>query len=114
MGPMANGIGSMMLLVEMLEPYKGRVYDPCCGSGGMVVQSDKFAVEHQGRLGDIAVYGQVSNPTTCRLCKKNLLANPPFNMRNLGGGKLHEEVRWQFGIPPNKKYIRINKFKHVY
>src|SRR5690606_9151657 len=60
------------LLVEMLEPYKGRIYDPCCGSGGMFVQSERFVEEHQGKLGDIAVYGQESNPTTWRLCKMNL------------------------------------------
>jgi type I restriction enzyme M protein len=118
------------LLVEMLEPYKGRVYDPCCGSGGMFVQSEKFVEEHQGRLGDIAVYGQESNPTTWRLCKMNLairgidgnigdhnadtfhndlhkglkadyiLANPPFNISDWGGEKLREDVRWQYGVPP--------------
>ncbi|GAM14264.1 type I restriction-modification system subunit M [Mesobacillus selenatarsenatis] len=118
------------LLVEMLEPYKGRIYDPCCGSGGMFVQSEKFVEEHQGRLGDIAVYGQESNPTTWRLCKMNLairgidgnigehnadtfhndlhkglkadyiLANPPFNISDWGGEKLRDDVRWQYGIPP--------------
>ncbi|WP_414834564.1 type I restriction-modification system subunit M [Bacillus altitudinis] len=118
------------LLVEMLEPYKGRVYDPCCGSGGMFVQSEKFVEEHQGRLGDIAVYGQESNPTTWRLAKMNLairgidgnigehnadtfhndlhkglkadyiLANPPFNISDWGGEKLKEDVRWQYGTPP--------------
>ncbi|GAK49973.1 N-6 DNA methylase [Candidatus Moduliflexus flocculans] len=60
------------LLVEMLEPYKGRVFDPCCGSGGMFVQSEKFVAEHQGRVNDIAIYGQESNQTTWRLCKMNL------------------------------------------
>ncbi len=60
------------LLVEMLEPYKGRVYDPCCGSGGMFVQSEKFIESHQGRLDDISVYGQESNQTTYRLCRMNL------------------------------------------
>lgn len=118
------------LLVQMLEPYKGRVYDPCCGSGGMFVQSEKFVEEHQGRLGDIAVYGQESNPTTWKLAKMNLairgidgnigdhnadtfhndlhkglkadyiLANPPFNISDWGGEKLGEDVRWQFGTPP--------------
>ena len=118
------------LLVQMLEPYKGRVYDPCCGSGGMFVQSEKFVEEHQGRLGDIAVYGQESNPTTWKLAKMNLairgidgnigdhnadtfhndlhkglkadyiLANPPFNISDWGGEKLKEDVRWQFGTPP--------------
>ena len=118
------------LLVQMLEPYKGRVYDPCCGSGGMFVQSEKFVEEHQGRLGDIAVYGQESNPTTWKLAKMNLairgidgnigdhnadtfhndlhkglkadfiLANPPFNISDWGGEKLKEDVRWQYGTPP--------------
>ena len=60
------------LLVEMIEPYKGRVYDPCCGSGGMFVQSEKFVLAHGGRIGDLAIYGQESNPTTWRLCKMNL------------------------------------------
>jgi len=60
------------LLVEMLEPYKGRVFDPCCGSGGMFVQSEKFVQSHQGRINDISIYGQESNLTTWRLCKMNL------------------------------------------
>jgi type I restriction enzyme M protein len=60
------------LLVEMLEPYKGRVLDPCCGSGGMFVQSEKFVADHQGRVNDISIYGQESNQTTWRLCKMNL------------------------------------------
>jgi len=118
------------VLVEMLEPYTGRVYDPCCGSGGMFVQSDKFVQEHGGRIGDIAIYGQESNYTTWRLCKMNLavrgidadirwnnegsfhkdelrdlkfdfiLANPPFNISDWGGERLREDVRWQFGVPP--------------
>ena len=118
------------VMVEMLEPYKGRVYDPCCGSGGMFVQSEKFAEEHQGRIGDIAVYGQESNYTTWRLCKMNLavrgidadikwnsegsfhkdelrdlkadfiLANPPFNISDWGGERLREDVRWKYGAPP--------------
>jgi len=118
------------VLVEMLEPYTGRVYDPCCGSGGMFVQSEKFVQEHGGRIGDIAIYGQESNYTTWRLCKMNLavrgidadirwnnegsfhkdelrdlkfdfiLANPPFNVSDWGGERLREDVRWQFGVPP--------------
>lgn len=118
------------LLVEMIEPYKGRVYDPCCGSGGMFVQSEKFVLAHGGRLGDISIYGQESNATTWRLCKMNLairgievdlgahqadtfhndlhkdlksdfiLANPPFNMSEWGGERLKEDARWKFGIPP--------------
>ena len=118
------------VLVEMLAPYKGRIYDPCCGSGGMFVQSEKFIAEHGGRLGDIAIYGQESNPTTWRLAKMNLairgidgnlggqnadsfhkdlhkdlkadfiLANPPFNSKDWGGDRLREDVRWRFGFPP--------------
>jgi type I restriction enzyme M protein len=118
------------VMVEMLEPYKGRVYDPCCGSGGMFVQSEKFAEEHEGRIGDIAIYGQESNYTTWRLCKMNLavrgidadikwnnegsfhkdelrdlkadfvLANPPFNISDWGGDRLREDVRWKYGPPP--------------
>jgi type I restriction enzyme M protein len=60
------------LLVEMLQPFAGRVFDPCCGSGGMFVQSEKFVVEHQGRVNDLSIYGQESNQTTWRLCKMNL------------------------------------------
>lgn len=118
------------VMVEMIEPYKGRVYDPCCGSGGMFVQSEKFVEEHEGRLGDIAIYGQESNYTTWRLCKMNLavrgidadikwnsegsfhkdelrdlkadyvLANPPFNISDWGGDRLREDVRWKYGSPP--------------
>ena len=62
----------VQLLVEMLEPFKGRVMDPCCGSGGMFVQSEKFVTEHSGRVSDISIYGQESNQTTWRLCKMNL------------------------------------------
>ena len=117
-------------MVEMLEPYKGRVYDPCCGSGGMFVQSEKFVEAHGGRLGDIAIYGQESNYTTWRLAKMNLavrgidadirwnsegsfhkdelpdlradviLANPPFNISDWGGDRLREDARWRYGIPP--------------
>ena len=118
------------VLVEMLEPYSGRVYDPCCGSGGMFVQSEKFVHEHGGRIGDIAIYVQESNYTTWRLAKMNLavrgidsdirwnnegsfhkdelrdlkadyiLANPPFNISDWGGDRLREDVRWKFGAPP--------------
>ncbi len=118
------------LLVEMLEPYKGRVYDPCCGSGGMFVQSERFVEEHGGRIGDIAIYGQESNYTTWRLAKMNLavrgidadirwnnegsfhkdelpdlkadfiLANPPFNVSDWGGERLADDRRWQYGAPP--------------
>ncbi len=119
------------LLVRMLEPsVKSRVFDPCCGSGGMFVQSEKFIEEHGGHIGDIAVYGQESNFTTWRLAKMNLairgidanlggrhadtfhndlhrdlkadfiLANPPFNMSDWGGKRLKEDARWKYGIPP--------------
>src|SRR3982074_1745875 len=118
------------VLVEMLAPYKGRVFDPCCGSGGMFVQSEKFVEAHGGRIGDIAIYGQESNPTTWKLAKMNLairgiennlgsenadsfhrdlhkdlkadyiIANPPFNMSDWGGERLREDVRWKYGVPP--------------
>lgn len=118
------------LLVEMIEPYKGRVFDPCCGSGGMFVQSEKFAEAHGGRRTDLSIYGQESNQTTWRLCKMNLairgiesniawnsegsfqndafkdlkadfiLANPPFNDSDWGGERLREDARWKYGAPP--------------
>ncbi len=118
------------LLVEVLEPYKGRVFDPCCGSGGMFVQSEKFAEAHGGRIGDISIYGQESNQTTWRLCKMNLairgidaniawnnegsflkdahkdlkadfvIANPPFNDSDWKGEMLREDPRWKYGTPP--------------
>jgi len=116
------------LLVEMLEPYSGRVYDPCCGSGGMFVQAEKFVLAHQGRRDDIAVYGQESNERTWRLAKMNLaihgingdlsnrwedtffldkhpdvkadfiLANPPFNMSDWA--RKTDDKRWHYGVPP--------------
>jgi type I restriction enzyme M protein len=118
------------VLVEMLAPYKGRVFDPCCGSGGMFVQSEKFVEAHGGRIGDISVYGQESNPTTWKLAKMNLairgidsnlgpehadsfrrdlhkdlkadyvIANPPFNDSDWGGENLREDIRWKYGKPP--------------
>jgi len=132
------------ILVEMIEPFKGRVFDPCCGSGGMFVQSKKFIDEHEGRVGDIAIYGQESNETTWRLAKMNMavrgidadirwnnqgsfhkdahkdlradfiLANPPFNMKDWGGERLREDVRWKFGVPPvnNANYAWIQHFIH--
>ncbi len=120
----------VQLLVEMLAPYKGRVYDPCCGSGGMFVQSEKFVEAHGGRIGDISVYGQESNPTTWRLAAMNLairnieanlgpeygdsfhrdfhkdlradyiLANPHFNADDWGYSRLKNDERWKFGKPP--------------
>jgi type I restriction enzyme M protein len=118
------------LLVEMLAPYRGRVFDPCCGSGGMFIQSEKFVEAHGGKLGDISIFGQESNPTTWKLAKMNLairgidanlgpenadsfhrdlhkdlkadyiLANPPFNDSDWGGDRLREDVRWKYGVPP--------------
>jgi len=120
----------VQLLVEMLRPYKGRVYDPCCGSGGMFVQSEKFVEAHGGRIGDISIYGQESNHTTWRLAKMNLairgiagnlgkkhadsfhsdlhpdlkadyvIANPPFNDSDWRGELLKDDKRWEFGTPP--------------
>ncbi|NLK00124.1 MAG: SAM-dependent DNA methyltransferase [Clostridia bacterium] len=117
-------------LVEILEPYNGRVYDPCCGAGGMFVQSAKFVESHHGSIRDISVYGQEANPTTWKLAHMNLairgieanlgetyadtffndqhpamradfiLANPPFNMSGWGGDKLEEDKRWKYGNPP--------------
>ncbi len=116
------------LLVEMLEPYNGRIYDGCCGSGGMFVQSEKFIQAHGGRLDDIAVYGQESNPTTYRLAKMNLairgidaqielgdtfhndrhkdlqvdyaIMNPPFNISDYGAESLQDSHLWKYGVPP--------------
>jgi type I restriction enzyme M protein len=97
------------VLVEMLEPYKGRVYDPCCGSGGMFVQSEKFVESHGGRLGDIAIYGQESNYTTWRLAKMNLAVrgidadirwNNEGSFLDWGGERLREDTRWTYGAPP--------------
>ena len=130
------------VLVEMLAPYKGRVYDPCCGSGGMFVQSEKFIEAHAGKLGDISIYGQESNYTTWRLAKMNLairgidaqiahgdtfhndrhpdlkadyvLANPPFNDSDWRGELLKDDKRWVYGAPPagNANYAWIQHFIH--
>ncbi len=118
------------LLVEMIEPFEGRVFDPCCGSGGMFVQSEQFVEAHGGSRRDISIFGQESNPTTWRLAHMNLairgieanlgeqpgdsftrdlhpdlkadyiLANPPFNISDWSGQLLREDVRWKFGVPP--------------
>ncbi|CAN5622709.1 class I SAM-dependent DNA methyltransferase [soil metagenome] len=118
------------LLVEMIEPYAGRVYDPCCGSSGMFVQSEEFIRAHGGRIGDLSIFGQESNPTTWKLARMNLairgidanlgpeaadsfhtdlhpdlradfiLANPPFNMSDWGQPQLRDDLRWKYGIPP--------------
>ena len=118
------------LIVEMLEPYKGRVYDPACGSGGFFVQSERFIKERGGQLGNLSVYGQESNPTTWRLAAMNMairgidfnfgkepansftndqhhdlradyvMANPPFNISEWWDGKLEGDARWKYGTPP--------------
>lgn len=121
----------VQLLVEILAPAPGkRIYDPCCGSGGMFVQSEKFIEAHGGKIGDISIFGQESNPTTWRLAKMNLairgieadlgsshgdsflndlhkdrafdyvIANPPFNMKEWGGAQLKKDPRWLYGVPP--------------
>ncbi len=130
------------VLVEMLAPYKGRVYDPCCGSGGMFVSSEKFIEAHSGKLGDISIYGQESNYTTWRLAKMNLairgidaqiahgdtfhndkhpdlkadyvLANPPFNDSDWRGELLKDDKRWVYGTPPagNANYAWVQHFIH--
>ncbi|WP_293930980.1 class I SAM-dependent DNA methyltransferase [Iodobacter sp.] len=117
-------------LVAVLDPHQGKVYDPCCGSGGMFVQSEKFIEAHGGQLGDVSIYGQESNPTTWRLAAMNLairgidfnlgrepgdtftknqhpdlradyiLANPPFNISDWWHGSLEGDSRWVYGTPP--------------
>jgi type I restriction enzyme M protein len=106
------------VLVEMLAPYKGRVFDPCCGSGGMFVQSEKFIEQHGGRLGDISIYGQESNPTTWRLAKMNLAIRGidadlgPENADSFH--RLREDVRWKHGAPPagNANFAWVQHFIH--
>lgn len=130
------------LLVAMLEPYAGRVYDGCCGSGGMFVQSERFVEEHQGNIKNLSIFGQESNPTTLRLARMNLairgidaklelgdtflndkhpdlkadfvLANPPFNVSDWSGDQLREDVRWKYGAPPvgNANYAWLQHFVH--
>ncbi|MDR1277313.1 MAG: type I restriction-modification system subunit M [Treponema sp.] len=117
-------------LVEVIKPFNGRVYDPCCGSGGMFVQSARFVEHHAGSINNLSIFGQDSNPTTWKLCRMNLairgieanlgeaaadtffndlhktekmdfiLANPPFNLSGWGADKLQTDVRWKYGIPP--------------
>lgn len=130
------------VLVEMLAPYKGRVFDPACGSGGMFVSSEKFVEAHGGRVGDISIYGQESNHTTWRLAKLNLairgidanivhgdtfhadghkdlkadyvLANPPFNDSDWGQVRLKDDARWKYGVPPagNANFGWVQHFLH--
>lgn len=118
-------------LVAVIDPYEGRVYDPCCGSGGMFVQSAKFVDAHAGNRNNLSIYGQDSNPTTWKLCQMNLairsieadlgraaadtffndqhpilkadyiMANPPFNLSNWGADRLADDKRWKYGIPPS-------------
>ena len=118
------------VIVEMLEPFQGRVYDPCCGSGGFFVQSERFVEEHGGKIGQLSVYGQEANPTTWRLASMNMairsidfdfgkepastytkpqhpdlradfiMANPPFNMKEWNEGVKEDDVRWKYGVPP--------------
>lgn len=134
--------GVVRVLVEMLAPYKGRVFDPACGSGGMFISSEKFVEAHGGRVGDISIYGQESNHTTWRLAKLNLairgidanivhgdtfhadghkdlkadyvLANPPFNDSDWGQPRLKKDVRWKYGLPPagNANFAWVQHFLH--
>lgn len=120
------------LMVDILEPYKGRVYDPCCGSGGMFVQCSKFVKEHQGLVDDISIFGQETNPGTWKMAKMNLairglegnlgeknadsftddqhktlradflLANPPYNLKEYWKPSLEGDPRWVFGRPNDK------------
>ena len=130
----------VQLLIEMLEPYKGRILDPCCGSGGMFVQSEKFIQAHGGKIGNISVFGQESNQTTWRLAKMNMairgidanikegdsfhddqfkdlradfvIANPPFNDSDWRGELLQDDVRWKYGVPPkgNANFAWVQHF----
>jgi type I restriction enzyme M protein len=130
------------ILVEMIAPYKGRVYDPCCGSGGMFVSSEKFIEAHRGRIDDLSIYGQESNYTTWRLARMNLairgidaqiahgdtfhtdaypdlkadyvLANPPFNDSDWRGELLRDDRRWAYGVPPagNANFAWVQHFIH--
>ena len=119
------------LIVEMLEPFAGRVYDPCCGSGGFFVQSERFVLAHGGKIGQLSIYGQEFNPTTWRLASMNMairgldydfgkepastytrpqhpdlradfiMANPPFNMKAWKEGVKDDDPRWKYGVPPD-------------
>jgi type I restriction enzyme M protein len=130
------------LLVEMLEPYEGRVLDPACGSGGLFVQSAEFVTAHGGRPRQISILGQENNQATWRICRMNLaihgisgdvrlgdsllddkfagvradyvMANPPFNMKKWGAGQVAKDARWEYGEPPdaNANYSWIQHFIH--
>ena len=123
--------GVVRTLVEVLKPFKGRVYDPCCGSGGMFVQSADFVTHHSGNIGNLSIYGQDANPTTRKMALMNLairgieanlggynadtfhndlhpqlkadfiLANPPFNLSDWNDGSLNDDPRWKYGLPPS-------------
>ncbi|MGY4675930.1 class I SAM-dependent DNA methyltransferase [Ursidibacter arcticus] len=118
------------LIIEMLEPYKGRIYDPAMGSGGFFVQTERFIREHQGNVSEVSIFGQEFNPTTWKLAAMNMairgiefdfgkgnadtfsnpqhrdkkmdfvMANPPFNMKDWWNESLTNDPRWQYGIPP--------------
>ena len=118
-------------IVEVLQPFEGRVYDPCCGSGGMFVQSAKFLTNHQKALSGISIYGQEANSTTWKMAHMNvairgleanlgasyadtffddqhptlkadfIMANPPFNLSDWGADKLQNDKRWVYGVPPS-------------
>jgi type I restriction enzyme M protein len=122
--------GIVATMVEMVEPMQGRVYDPCCGTGGFFIQSESFIEAHSGKIGDIAIYGQERNVETYRLARMNLairgigadirwnndgtflkdafpdlrfdyvLANPPFNIKAWSGELLRDDARWKYGVPP--------------
>ena len=141
-GQFYTPVSIVKLLVEMLEPYNGRVYDGCCGSGGMFVQSEKFVLNHQGNIKDLSIFGQESNPTTLRLARMNLairgidakleqgdtflndrhpdlkadfiLVNPPFNVSDWSGEQLRDDARWKYGVPPvgNANYAWLQHFIH--
>jgi len=130
----------VQLLVEMLEPLEGRIFDPACGSGGLFVQSARFVAAHQGNPGAISVYGEESLEATWKICRMNLairgitgtialgnsfhddkfktlradyvLANPPFNISKWRGGLLGDDARWTYGLPPdnNANYAWIQHF----
>jgi type I restriction enzyme M protein len=133
----------VQLLVEMVQPFAGTIYDPCCGTAGMFVQSERFLVEHGGRRDDVSIFGQESSPTTWRLAKMNLalrgiqadlgerngdtfrsdlhpslkadfiLANPPFNARDWGAERLTTDARWRFGTPP-KSSANYAWIQHIF
>ena len=139
-GQFYTPLSIVKLLIKMIKPYKGRIYDPCCGSGGMFILSNEFVLTNGGKPTDISFYGQESNRTTWSLCKMNLairgiggdikwgdtfsndlhpdlkadyiLANPPFNLKDWKGGQHLKDIRWKYGIPPvrNANFAWIQHF----